>query len=337
MFDNTQAGTEQERFARNVMEFAHRDYPRLKAGDTIDEALRRLRGAAFQGQAVYFYVTDEDDRLVGVVSARSLLLSSPDRRLESLMQPRVVSLPHTATLEDACEMFILHRLLALPIVDEHGRMVGVLEAGVYTDEVVRWIENSEREHSADVFQLIGLHLEEIRGASTWYLVRHRLAWLGCNFAGGLLCAGMAWLFDDFLAEWIVFALFLPVVLALSESVSVQTLTTLLERHHRGTTSLKTLLRLFRREILIGTNLAVCLGTALGLIVWAWSGQLAVGLSMGTSLCLGVFAATMLGFTVPAVLLSMRRDPKVASGPIVLAATDLMALSAYLGLGCLMLG
>lgn len=325
-----------EALHENVLKFAQREYPRLRAGDTIGQALARLRETQFQGQAIYFYVTDDEGRLVGVVSTRKLLLSPPETRLADVVERHVIALPDHATLEDACDMFILHRLLALPIVDTQGRMVGVIEAGIYTGEVMRLLDSSEEEHSADLFQLIGLHLEEIRSGTAVHLARNRLAWLGWNFAGGIICAALATFFKPLFAQWVVFALFMPVVLALAESTSIQTLTTILERHHHGVTSGKSLLRMAQRELSVGLLLALGLGMIMFLVVLGWTQRTIVATTMATSLAAGVFTAACLGFGVPAILLSLRRNPQLASGPIVLAATDLVTLLAYLGLGTLIL-
>src|SRR5262245_3010909 len=102
-----------------------RDFTQLRLGQTVGEALAGLRDKPPGGRVVYFHVTDDDGRLVGVVPTRRLLFSPSDRPVADIMVKRVVALPTSATVLDACEFFTLHRFLAFPVVDEERRLVGV--------------------------------------------------------------------------------------------------------------------------------------------------------------------------------------------------------------------
>ena len=136
------------------------------------------------GRIVYFYVVDREQRLQGVLPIRRVLLNPPETPVAEVMVRNVVALPATATLVDACEQFILHRFLALPIVDDHRRILGVVDVELYTDEIS---DLARREESDDVFQLIGVRLAEVQQASPLAAFRRRFPWLLCNVAGGLAC------------------------------------------------------------------------------------------------------------------------------------------------------
>lgn len=317
-----------------AVEHAHQNFVRLRVDETVGEALDRVRQSGVEGRIVYFYVVDGEDRLEGVVPTRRLLLKSADTRIADIMERPVVALPSTATLLDACEFFLLHRLLALPVVDENRRIVGVLDVELYTDEISDLVRQEEGE---SIFQLIGVRFAQVREASIPMAFRRRFPWLLCNIGGGLACAALGAAFERVLAEVIVLALFMPLVLALAESVSVQSLTLAIQMLHdvrdRGWAA--SLARL-RRETTIGILLGLACGGLVGVIALAWHGKAAVTAVILGGIALSVTTATALGMAVPVALHAVRRDPRIASGPIVLAMTDVATLFYYLGLASILL-
>src|SRR5882724_4023240 len=115
-----------------VTKHVHQDFTRLAAGQTVGEALAWLPTHPPHERIIYFYVVDESDRLLGVVPTRRLLLSPPEQPLAEIMVRSVIALPADATVLDACEFFIQHRLLALPVVDADRRILGVVDVELYT-------------------------------------------------------------------------------------------------------------------------------------------------------------------------------------------------------------
>ena len=128
------------------------DPTRIEAGLSVAKALDYIRDHEIGGRVVYFYVVDADGRLVGVVPTRRLLRARPDTPVSAVMIAPVVSVPHTATVLDACEFFTLHKLLAFPVVDAEGKLVGLVDVDLYTDE----LEDLERaQEEIDLFELVG--------------------------------------------------------------------------------------------------------------------------------------------------------------------------------------
>jgi NhaA family Na+:H+ antiporter len=113
----------------------HQQFTRLRLGQTVGDALAWLRDNPPPGRVIYFYVVDDDNRLRGVLPTRRLLLSRPETQLAEIMVAKTVSLPAAATVLDACEFFIQHRLLAFPVVDEESRLIGVVDIDLYTNEL----------------------------------------------------------------------------------------------------------------------------------------------------------------------------------------------------------
>lgn len=116
----------------------NQQFARLYSDHNVGEAMDWLRQHPPQGRVVYFYVLDRDGRLEGVVPTRRLILTPPHTSLREIIDRQVISLPESATVEDACEFFIRHRLLAFPVLDRESRMLGVVDVDLYADELTRF-------------------------------------------------------------------------------------------------------------------------------------------------------------------------------------------------------
>jgi magnesium transporter len=316
-----------------VLPHLRRDFVALRADQTVAETLEHLRKQNLGERVVYFYVVDSDNKLVGVLPTRRLLMSPADARIQSIMQPRVISLPQSATLLLACEFFVLHRLLAFPVVDDEGRLLGIVDINLFTDEV---FDLSERQASDDVFQLIGVRLAQSRSPSAWAGFRRRFPWLLCNVVGGLICALLAGRHEAFLNSVIILALFIPVVLALAESVSMQSMTLTLQAMHHRRIDWPFLARTAAVEALTATLLGAAAGSLVGLAALVWRSAGVVAAAIGVTILLSIITACLLGVALPVAVRAVRADPKIASGPIVLALSDVATLLVYFTLAARML-
>lgn len=304
------------------------DPTRLRVGQTVGGALDDVRKNPPAGRVVYFYVVDDQDRLVGVVPTRRLLLNSLEMPIIDIMVHRVVSIPHTATVLEACEFFTLHKLLAFPVVDDEKRVIGLVDVDLYTEEMS---DLDGREDSEDLFQLVGVHLTDAEQRRPTIAFRRRFPWLLCNVAGGMLAAMLADAYDDVVTLLLV-APFIPMVLALAESVSIQSVSLALQSLHGKAPTWGEVGRKVGRELLVGLMLGAACGLLVGLLALAWKGNMWAGLSLALGIGGGVAAAAAIGLAMPLVLKLLRRDPQVASGPIALALSDMSTLLLYFNLG-----
>jgi magnesium transporter len=306
---------------------------RLLAGQTVGEALEELRRQAPSGRVVYFYVVDQDNRLLGVVPTRRLLLSDPSTRVDDIMVRSVVAIPHTATVLEACEFFTMHRFLAFPVVDEQKRLIGVVDVDLYTHELT---DLERREGNEDLFQLIGVHLTESNQKRVVLAFRSRFPWLLTNITGGLLAAWLADAYAD-VATLVLVTPFIPVVLALAESVSIQSVSLALETLHGVRATWNLYLRRLIREALVGLMLGAACGMVVALVAWLWKKNIYAGLSLFLGIGGSVAAAAIVGMSIPLIVRILRYNPQVASGPIALASADMITLLLYFNLGRWLLG
>nr|MCU0873892.1 CBS domain-containing protein [Pirellulaceae bacterium] len=205
----------------SVSAYTRGDFASLRQDLTVAEALAAIRERGVGERIIYFYVVDDDDRLTGVVPTRRLLSAKLEDTLSAIMIRQVVAIPRAATVLEACEFFLLHKFLAFPVVDEQRRLTGVVEIGLFTDEV---FDLAEREQSDAIFEAMGFRLAQVRDAAPLRAFRYRFPWLVATIASGSLCALLASAFAVTLGQSLVLAFFLTLVLGLGESVSIQSMT-----------------------------------------------------------------------------------------------------------------
>jgi magnesium transporter len=311
-----------------VTEHLHQDFTQFRMTQTVGEALDWLRQHPPRGRIVYFYVVDAEERLQGVLPVRGLFQNSADKALGEVMIRKVVTLPATATVLEACEFFIQYRLLALPVVDDQRRLLGVVDMELYTDEL-GYLEDATQRN--DLFQLIGVHVTGIQQGSALSAFRSRFPWLGCNMAAGILAAFLSGVFEHELEKAVALAFFIPVVLNLAESVSSQSVSLALQFLHGPPPTFRSLLTQLRAEFATGLLLGLASGLIIGLVSLLWLGELRVAICILGGIAGGVAGAAVLGLALPVLLRLFRLEPRVAAGPIALAGADVVTILLYLNL------
>src|ERR1043166_2917979 len=155
-------------FNAPIADHARKDFPLLDAEMTASKALERIRREGVGERVIYFYAIDEEKRLVGVVPTRRLLTASLETPLRDIMVQRVVAVPATATVLDACEFFVLYKFLAFPVVDENRRVIGIIDANLFAEEILEAGETEDRHRPTapvgpEFFEALGFRIEQIPG------------------------------------------------------------------------------------------------------------------------------------------------------------------------------
>ena len=322
-----------EHLDQPVITLARKDVVTLPEDYTVQQSLDTIRRSGIGEKIVYFYLVDTDDRLTGVLPTRRLLTAPLETRLSDLKISRVVAIRQTATVLEACEAFVMYKFLAFPVVDASRRVVGVIDVSLLSDEA---FDIAEREQTEALFQSIGFRLSQVRDASPMRAFRFRFPWLIATISSGMICAFLASAFEVTLANSIVLAFFLTLILGLGDSVGIQSMTVAIHGLRSMRPTFGWYLRALRKEGSTALLLGLACGTVVGLIVWVWRGTGLTGFSIGASILLALCAACFFGLSVPALLHALRLDPKIASGPVTLALTDICTLLFYLGLAAFLL-
>ena len=328
-------------FNSPIVNHARKDFPLLNANMSVADALERIRREGVGERVIYFFATDAEQRLVGVLPTRRLLTAPLETRLEEIMVRRVVAIPASATVLEACEFFVLYKFFAFPVVDPARRVVGVVDVSLFAEEM---LEAGDREIDRptvadlgdDVFEALGFRVAQIRGASPWRVFRYRFPWLLATIGTGTACAVLAGAFEATLANSLVVAFFLTMVLGLNESVSTQSMTLTIQALRVNTLTRRWFLDNLRREIVTSLLLGIACGLLVGAIVWLWRRDAIGAAVVGGSIAVSLVTACLFGFSVPSLLHWLKLDPKIAAGPVTLAVTDFFALAFYLSLAWLLL-
>jgi len=300
----------------------------LHPDQTIAEACDLLREHETTQTVTYVYVVDRDNRLCGVVPIRHLIFDEGSMKIEEVMEKKVISLSSDATMKEAFQLFSQKKLLAAPVVDEKGQLLGAVE--VFQDNELWGGRHIQTQTRSNVFQFIGLSVERAKIPTISAEYRFRMPWLVCNIFSGLICAFIASIFSEVLDLIVIIAMFIPLVLTLSESISMQSMTMVLPYLNQEKVPWK---RFFRRvfkdwrtALVIGMTCAAVMGVSFFLFEEATKlALIAVGLSIILSMMVSAFFGSML----PALLHAAKWDPKVAAGPVVLMLVDVVATAIYL--------
>ena len=299
----------------------------VHAGTTAEDARRALRERRLDHFLFYVYVVDEDDQLLGQVSARRLLMCRGDERITDLMHRPAAIVGMHESVGHAFEALSRYRLLALPVVDPQGRLLGVVDITAWTADAADRGEAANHEF----FSRIGAAVEEHRLGGPFRGFRLRMPWLLCNVTSGVVCALIAERHQQLLEQVVLLAAFIPLVLTVSESVGVQAAelsVRLLQADPRPSALRRRLLR----EAITALALGVCTGTIVALISLIF-GNPAEHRAMFAILLSSVTAtmviAGMIGTLAPRIMRRAGADPRFASGPITLMAVDVASTLTYL--------
>jgi magnesium transporter len=299
----------------------------VHAGASTEEARALLRERKLDHHLFYVYVVDADDRLLGQVSARRLLLSRGSEPITDLMHPAPAVVAFTDTVGRAFEYLASYRQLAIPVVDGDQRLLGVVDVTAWTADAAERLESGR----AEFFGRLGAAVEEHRLGGPLRGFTMRMPWLLCNIASGLGCAFIAEAHDELLKTVIVLAAFIPLVLTVTESVGVQA-TELSVGLLRSNASVAAFLRRLRTEAATSLLLGVAAGGIVGLTTLLFTQadeRNRIILTLMLSVAAAMMIAALIGSLVPRILRRLGADPKFASGPVTLMAVDLASTLTYL--------
>jgi len=301
---------------------------------TVDEAIAFIREQE-EPHLRYFYVVNADKHLVGVVSSHNLLVSSGAMPICSVMDERPLALSTDIALGDAIRLILDHELVALPAVDNEGRLVGVLELRgsphLHADEDGLLPLHKKKARYQDIFQLMGVTLEKKGMQSPWKSFLNRAPWLSGNIIGGLICAAIAAHYQLVLETAIVLAMFIPLVLTLSESIAMQAMTLSLTFLHKKQIPWLNVFQRLINEWKTAVIIAFFAGFTVEVIAFVFHKDQLPYLVILVSIFSSMLFSATLGVLIPVLIHHFRLDPKIAAGPIALTLADVGATALYLSL------
>ncbi len=297
---------------------------------TLEEVFVILRKRSIDHLIRYFYSVDDEHKLTGTISTRDLLLSDPSTKLSEIVEKHPIKVDEKETVEHGIKLLEKHGIQAIPVVDNENHLKGLFEIvpahHPLTHDPERQVKTLT---SKDVYQLIGLSLHLGKLDSTRQEYRYRMPWLLCNMIAGLVCASVGAVFAPILHQYIVLAMFIPLVLSLGESIAMQSMTLSLQFLYFGKLHwarvLKRIVVEWKTAILLGFSCAFLVGS----VFWVWNATFHTMLAVTLSIFFAMIFSSTLGTLFPIILHSASLDPKVAAGPVVLMLTDILTTVTYL--------
>lgn len=307
------------------------DVAALRRHWTVAETLENLRKLEDAETVNYLYVVDRDDKLIGVVPLRSLILAQPDQTIEDIMARDVVSVPATADQEEIAEIVARYDYFAIPVVDEDGRLLGV----VTVDDV---LDIFEEEVTEDIQRLGGSEPldQPYFSVSPLQIFGKRIGWLLLLFVAAILTAKVLQFFEGELAAVLALGFFIPLVTGTGGNAGSQTVATIIRAITLDEVHLSNLGYAWRREVSVALLLGLVMGGCGFGIASILTGNLHVAWVVAATLPLVVLWAVTIASIVPVVANHFEIDPTVISGPMISTIVDASALLIYFSLARLFL-
>ena len=291
---------------------------------TAGEAIKTLQDQEDAEMVFYLYITDDDDRLVGVISLRILTTTPSTTTLKDIMTKNVHTIRPETDQEEVARIVAQYNFLAVPVVDSESHLLGI----VTVDDVVDVIREEATE---DFLQMAGAGKDrEILLKSSWESAKTRLPWLFASWIGGVIAAYLIGVFEGMLENIIALAAFIPVILGMGGNIATQSSTIIVRGMATGRVNIGGEIKLILKEMKVGIILGTLYGILLGIFaryIFADS-HANLGLVVGLSICVSMLVAATVGTVIPLLLRKLDIDPAVATGPFVTTSIDILGVLFY---------
>jgi len=279
-----------------------------------------------------FVVDPGDDKLVGTVSLKEIVVAPPEMAVSELMDPDPVELKPEMDREEAAQTFAHYRLGSAAVVDPARRLLGV----VLDMDIVEVVEEEIEE---DFAKIVGTTQEEFEDVTALESAWHRLPWMAVAGAGQLVVAGVIFMFEGSLSKLVALATFIPLIAAMGGNVGAQSAIIMVHGISSGEFDESDAIRMVFRDLAVGFLLGLAVSVVMVGVSYAVYGArygwlFAIVTGMGIILSMSV--AATLGALVPLAFRRFGVDPATATGPLVTTMTDIIGTAAYLGLASYLL-
>ena len=296
---------------------------------TVGEGISQLQSSRDVEMVFYLYIVDARRHLVGVTSLRRLLLVSPETPLKRIMTPDVISVRVDTDQEEAARLVASYNLLAIPVVDEENKLVGVITV----DDVIDVIKDEATE---DIYRLAGVTSDERISTPPGESLSKRLPWLAVNLVTAFIAASVVSLFEHTIDQVVALAVFMPIVAGMGGNAGTQTLTVIVRGIALGELNWGNTRKALLKEGLVGLGNGLVLGSVGALVVWLMKGNPVLGGVLGLAMVINMFIAATAGTLIPLGLRAMKVDPALASSVFITTFTDVAGFASFLGLATVFL-
>ena len=307
------------------------DFIALKEDVTAREAIESLQKEHSDVEmAFYLYVVDEYGKLVGVSSLRQLVVVAPETPLKEFMSTDVFSVQTDMDQEEVARIVARYDILAVPVVDDSNRLVGV----VTVDDV---LDILRKEATEDILKMAGVGEEFVETKSILKSTRIRLPWLFASCIGGLFAFFIIGKFESSILKYAYLAAFIPVIMGMGGNIGTQSSTIVVRGLATGRLNVRDIWSVVLKELSIGVILGLVYGALIGSVAQLRYSMMALAISVALAVISSMSVAALVGSLVPMAFARINIDPAVATGPFVTTAIDIISVFFYFKIATTLLG
>ena len=321
---------------RELLEYPEDSVGRIMTTDFLSfdknvlahEAIEKIRLLAKKRYPLsYAYVTNGENRLVGVLNMRDLMIASPDKPLEDIIRKDVFSIHCFLDRQEAANELSKRKYFAAPVVDSENHMLGIIKAE-------RLIHGVQEDVTKDIQRMVGAGGDERVFSTIVFSLKKRLPWLYVNLATAFLAAAVVALFEGIIAKLTILAVFLPVVAGQGGNAGAQSLAVVMRGIVMREIPKNKIFSLILKEGKLGATNGILIGAVTALVAWLWYGNSYLGLVIGLGMLFNLIFAGLSGASIPLLMKRIGLDPAQSSSIILTTVTDVMGFIAFLGFAVL---
>ncbi len=314
-----------------------KDYISVNVEMTIAEALNHLRKNAPDAETIYYvYVVDLEGALSGIITLRQLIIAQEHQIISEIMKENVITINVHSDQEEAVRIVKKYDLLALPVVDDTHKLLGIITV----DDIMDVMED---EASEDFLRFAGTTESELESLEeenaflgAWVSMKARLPWLIITIFGGLLSAKVISGFENTLEADATIALFMPLLAGMGGNVGTQSSTLTVRNLALGAIGKANLWRVLLQEVIVGVLVGVVCSVVVAVATYLLEGRIILSLIVGLAMWANMVTAATIGTIVPLVFKKLGIDPAVASAPFISTTIDITGLTIYFTLVAMMI-
>ncbi len=299
------------------------DYATLHPSLSAKRAIEALRAQALDKETIYVaYVLDENRQLIGTVSLTELVLANAQTKVEQVMRPEPVWVSVDASPSDASRMVADYDLLALPVLDANGMLVGIVTHDDAFD--VQEEQATEIMHKASS---VGAMVGSIKTATFSMLYQKRIYWLVLLVFGNLLSGLGIAMFEDTIAANVVLVFFLPLLVGSAGNAGSQAATLMVRALSTGDVEMRDWASMLLKEVSVSLALGITMALTVSMIGF-WRGGVDIAMVVALTMMLVVVVGSLIGMCLPFILSKLNFDPATASGPLITTIADAAGVVIY---------
>ena len=294
----------------------------LPANTTASDSIQQLRKRSLEEFIFYIYCTKEEGQLTGVVSMRQVATAPAHTTLQELMKKDVISVQPTMTTREVARMAAHYDFLALPVVNEQNKLLGLITM----DDIIDIIQD---QNTANLYARAGLQRQETVHTSPWMSIKNRLPWMFLNLSLAIVASSVISLFEQTMSRLIILASLKNIVASMGGNTAIQTLTVTTRGIATGEFRFTSFSQALMKELLVGLVMGLIMGISTGFITYLWKNDILVSVVIMVAMILNFLMAVIMGSVIPIIFTLFRKDPAAGSGVLVTMITDIFGFFTFL--------